>query len=130
MNVTVTPTSQYSKTHVEIGLLWAYLNPQFAHRGADSVFEHYGNAGTYETKPTYDAGDQECGFIQIIARRLPEGERRCMTDVIHDKKCVLAQIDTAMEMWIAQYRAEQPEWMMAIYDRKRADQLELMVETT
>lgn len=125
----VTPLIQPSETRVEIGHLWAWTNPHLAHRGVDSVFEEYGNAGTYRTEDTYDAGDKCCGFIRIVATRLPDGERRCMTDVLYDKQCVLAQLDTAMEMWIAQYRAEQPEWMMEQIDAERHENLKLMEDT-
>lgn len=105
-----------SETRTETNLLWLYTNPQLERRGIDRLFEEYGNAADYDI---YTGRD---GFVTLTAKRLPDGERRCMTDVIERKKALFATMMNTMDCFVEEYRAKN-QWVMGEHDKTRAKAL-------
>lgn len=110
---------QPSETRIQCNLLWLYTNPQLERRSIDGLFEEYGNAGEYSIDTSLN------GFVTMVGKRLPDDERRCMTDVMETKREIFAMMMTAMTCFVEEYRSTN-EWVMGEKDKARAANLEAM----
>lgn len=109
---------QPTETRTEINLLWLYTNPQLQHRSIDRLFEEYGNTGEYSI---YTGRD---GFVTLIAKRLKDDGRACMTEVIKSKRNLFAMMMTCMDCFVEDYRSGNT-WVMEQHDKTREQNLQL-----